>query len=53
MAVYLMQTSFSVTDFEMQMTKLNESEKQLKAATKVTFSRKSLCKIICFNTKFQ
>lgn len=51
MAAYLMQASFPVTDFETQMIKLDESAEQLKEATEVTFSRKNLCKIICFNTK--
>lgn len=48
-----MHASFPVIDFEMQMIKLDESAEQLKEATKVTFSRKNLCKIICFNTQFR
>lgn len=45
---YLMQTYFPVTDFEMQMIKLDESAEQLKEATEVTFSVRNSCKIICF-----
>lgn len=48
-----MHASFPVTDFEMQVIKLDECAEQLKEATEVTFSRKNLCKIICFNTQFQ
>jgi len=43
MAAYLMQASFSVTDFEIQMIKLDESAEQLKEATEVTFSRRKTC----------
>lgn len=43
-----MQTYFPVTDFEMQMIKLDESAEQLKEATEVTFSVRNSCKIICF-----
>lgn len=52
-AVYLMQVSFPLTDFEMQMIKLDESAEQLKEATEVTLSRKNLCGITCFNTKIE
>lgn len=46
-----MQAYFPVTDFEMQMIKLDESAEQLKEATEVTFSE-TRAKLFAFNTKF-
>lgn len=52
MAAYLMQASFPLTDFEMQMIKLDEAAEQLKEATEVSCSKQT-CKITCFNAEFQ
>lgn len=45
LAAYVMQVFLCVTDFEMQMIKLDESAEQLKEATQVTLSRVSCVKL--------